>query len=67
MRSIKTEHISSSSFYRDFESQNFLPFNLNPPDGWVSTNNSYDIITSLRTTNVQIKYVQHCIIFIMFY
>ena len=47
-----TYNISSSSFYRDFEFQNFLPFNLNPPDGWVSTNNSYDIITSLSTTNV---------------
>ena len=37
-----TYNISSSSFYRDFEFQNLLPFNLNPPDGWVSTNNSYN-------------------------
>ena len=43
---------SSSSVYNAVEFPNYLPFNLNPPDGWVSVNRSYDIITSLSTTNV---------------
>ena len=44
---------SSSSTYNIVEFVNYLPFNLNPPDGWVSQNNSYDVSTSLSTTNVQ--------------
>ena len=44
---------SSSSMYNVVEFANYLPFNLNPPDGWVSGNGSYDVITSLSTTNVQ--------------
>ena len=48
-----TYHISSSSMYNTIDFANYLPFNLNPPDGWVSANNSYDILTSLSTTNVQ--------------
>ena len=48
-----TYNISSSSMYNTIDFANYLPFNLNPPDGWVSANNSYDVLTSLSTTNVQ--------------
>ena len=48
-----TYNISSSSMYNTVDFANYLPFNLNPPDGWVSQNNSYDVLTSLSTTNVQ--------------
>ena len=44
---------SSSSMYNVVDFANYLPFNLNPPDGWVSVNGSYDVTTSLSTTNVQ--------------
>ena len=48
-----TYNISSSSMYNTIDFANYLPFNLNPPDGWVSANNSYDVLTSLSTTNIQ--------------
>ena len=48
-----TYNISSSSVYNAVDFANYLPFNLNPPDRWVSQNNSYNIITSLSTTNVR--------------
>ena len=48
-----TYNISSSSMYNTVDFANYLPFNLNPPDGWVSANGSYDVLTSLSTTNVQ--------------
>ena len=48
-----TYNTSSSSMYNTVDFANYLPFNLNPPDGWVSVNGSYDVITSLSTTNVQ--------------
>ena len=48
-----TYNTSSSSMYNVVDFANYLPFNLNPPDGWVSGNGSYDVITSLSTTNVQ--------------
>ena len=48
-----TYNISSSSMYNTVDFANYFPFNLNPPDGWVTSNGSYDVITSLSTTNVQ--------------
>ena len=39
--------------YNTVDFVNYLPFNLNPPDAWVSQNNSYDVLTSLSTTNMQ--------------
>ena len=44
---------SSSSMYNVVDFANYLPFNLNPPDGWGSQNNFYDVLTSLSTTNIQ--------------